>query len=170
MFKDERFGLPQPPLKILVLISTPKGALRFDSRFQPKPLSTRQCKGFLTHEWNSHAPRPNTHKHTLKTFCIPRLIAQPPPAPPPPSFLYLQGLCTAISLATAPTPALGEVLSLSPVGGLLLPLDYSLPGSSVHGISQARTLEWTAISFSRGSSQPRDPTSDSGIGRQIPYQ
>ena len=36
------------------------------------------------------------------------------------------------------------------------PMDYSLPGSSVHGIFQARVLEWVAISFSRGSSQPRD--------------
>ena len=36
------------------------------------------------------------------------------------------------------------------------PMDYSLPGFSVHGISQARILEWVAISFSRGSSQPRD--------------
>ena len=34
-------------------------------------------------------------------------------------------------------------------------MDYSLPGSSVHGISQARILEWVAISFSRGSSWPR---------------
>ena len=34
----------------------------------------------------------------------------------------------------------------------------SLPGSPIHGISQARILEWFAISFSRGSSQPRDPT------------
>ena len=33
-------------------------------------------------------------------------------------------------------------------------LDYSPPGSFVHGISQARILEWVAISFSRGSSQP----------------
>ena len=32
------------------------------------------------------------------------------------------------------------------------PMDYSLPGSSVHGIFQARILEWVAISFSRGSS------------------
>ena len=38
------------------------------------------------------------------------------------------------------------------------PLDCSLPGSSVHGILQARILEWVAISFSRGSSQPRDQT------------
>ena len=33
---------------------------------------------------------------------------------------------------------------------------YHLPGSSVHGIFQARVLEWVAISFFRGSSQPRD--------------
>ena len=38
------------------------------------------------------------------------------------------------------------------------PIDYSLPGSSVHGIFQARVLEWVAIPFSRGSSQPRDWT------------
>ena len=35
-------------------------------------------------------------------------------------------------------------------------MDCSLPSSSVHGISQARILEWVAISFSRGSSHPRD--------------
>ena len=33
----------------------------------------------------------------------------------------------------------------------------SQPGSSIHGISQVRVLEWVAISFSRGFSQPRDP-------------
>ena len=38
------------------------------------------------------------------------------------------------------------------------PIDYSRPGSSVHGISQARILEWVAILFSRGSSRPRDQT------------
>ena len=38
------------------------------------------------------------------------------------------------------------------------PMDCSLPGSSVHRIFQARVLEWVAISFSRGSSQPRDRT------------
>ena len=35
-------------------------------------------------------------------------------------------------------------------------MDCSLPGSSVHGILQARILEWVAIPFSRGSSQLRD--------------
>ena len=38
------------------------------------------------------------------------------------------------------------------------PMDFSPPSSSIHGISQARILEWVAISFSRGSSQPRDRT------------
>ena len=37
-------------------------------------------------------------------------------------------------------------------------MDYSLPGSSVPGIFQARISKWVAIPFSRGSSQPRDPT------------
>ena len=36
------------------------------------------------------------------------------------------------------------------------PMDCSLPGSSVHGIFQAILMEWIAISFFRGSSQPRD--------------
>ena len=43
------------------------------------------------------------------------------------------------------------------------PIDCSLPGSSVHGIFQAVVLEWIAISFSRGSSQPRAWTRVSGI-------
>ena len=38
------------------------------------------------------------------------------------------------------------------------PIDRSLLGSSVHGISQARILEWVAISFSREYSQPMDRT------------
>ena len=38
------------------------------------------------------------------------------------------------------------------------PMDCSLPGSSIHGIFQARVSEWVAISFPRGSSQPRDRT------------
>ena len=43
------------------------------------------------------------------------------------------------------------------------PMDCSLPGSSVHGIFQAIVLEWVAISFSSGSSWPRDGTQVSRI-------
>ena len=43
------------------------------------------------------------------------------------------------------------------------PMDGSLPSSSVHGIFQARILEWVAISFARRSSQPRGWTQVSHI-------
>ena len=47
-------------------------------------------------------------------------------------------------------------------------MDYSLPRSSIHGIFQARVLEWVTISFSRGSSQPRDQTQvSSTVGRHF---
>ena len=52
------------------------------------------------------------------------------------------------------------------------PMDCSLTGSSVHEILQVRILEWVAISFSRGSSRPRDQTLTFyiyGIGRQVLY-
>ena len=49
-----------------------------------------------------------------------------------------------------------EVSQLYPT--LCDPVDCNPPGSSIHGILQARILEWAAISFSRGSSQPRDQT------------
>ena len=48
--------------------------------------------------------------------------------------------------------------SLSDVWLFCDPVGYSSPGSSIHGISQARILEWVAICFSRGSSRPRDRT------------
>ena len=49
------------------------------------------------------------------------------------------------------------------------PWNCNLPGSPVRGISQARLLEWVAMSFSRGSSQARDPTRVSCISRRILY-
>ena len=49
------------------------------------------------------------------------------------------------------------------------PMDCSLPGSSVNGISQARILQQVGISYSRGSSWPRDRTCVSHIGRRILY-
>ena len=58
--------------------------------------------------------------------------------------------------------------SLSPAQ-LCSSMDYSPPSFSVHGISQARILEWVAISFSREFSQLRDWTLVSCIGRQILY-
>ena len=56
--------------------------------------------------------------------------------------LHSQFVCVCVVAQSCPT--LGALLDCSP------------PGSSVHGILQARILEWVAISYSRGSSQPRD--------------
>ena len=50
------------------------------------------------------------------------------------------------------------------------PMDCSPPGSSVHGVFQARILEWVAIPSSRGSSQPKDRTCVSCICRGILYR
>ena len=49
------------------------------------------------------------------------------------------------------------------------PMDCSLPGSYVYGISQVRILEWVSISLSRGSFWHRHWTHNSYIGRWIPY-
>ena len=59
------------------------------------------------------------------------------------SWLVAQS-CLTLSQPHGPLP-----LALAPL---------SMPGSSVHGTFQARMLEWVAISFSRGSSPPRDRT------------
>ena len=50
---------------------------------------------------------------------------------------------------------------------LLRPQGPCLPGSSVHGISQARILEWVAMPSPRGSSQPRNPTQVSCIAGEF---
>ena len=47
-------------------------------------------------------------------------------------------------------------VSRSVVSNSVQPQDCSPPGSSVHGVLQARILEWGAMPFSRGSSRPRD--------------
>jgi len=47
------------------------------------------------------------------------------------------------------------------------PMNCSPPGSSVNGISQARILEWVALSFCRGSFWPRDQTCELLLGRWI---
>ena len=49
------------------------------------------------------------------------------------------------------------------------PIDYSLPGFSVHGIFQARILEWVAIAFSRGYSWPASLVSPALAGDSLPY-
>ena len=53
---------------------------------------------------------------------------------------------------------LNDVLVAQSVVSDCNPMDCSLPGSSIHEILQARILEWVALLFFRGSSQPKDQT------------
>ena len=71
----------------------------------------------------------------------------------PPFFLYLKSNC----LKQYHIIYCCESSSCSVMSDSWQPHDCSLPGSSVHGILQARVPEWLAIPFSRGSSQPRSP-------------
>ena len=82
-----------------------------------------------------------------------------PPYPPVPSRKLDNHTCVCVK-------SLQSCLTLRD------PVDTSPPGSSVHGILQARILGWVAISFSRGSSQPRDGTRVSYVsctGRRVLY-
>ena len=92
------------------------------------------------------------------------------------------GRSTFVSVLSAPAQ-LTKLASQSPSdrelshsgGGLVTksclnlcsPVDYSPPGSSVHGISQTRILEWVAISFSMRSSRPGDQTLVSSIAGEF---
>ena len=70
-------------------------------------------------------------------------------------------------ITTTSTPGCCLVAQSGPT--LCDPMDYSLLGSSVHGISQARIREWVAMPFSRASSRPRDRTLVFCIGRRMLY-
>ena len=82
---------------------------------------------------------------------LPLLISRFIPWPICPSELGTFSLALTFSEVAQSCPTLSD------------PTDCSLPGSSVHRIFQAIVLEWIAISFSRGSSQPRDWTRISRI-------
>ena len=70
-----------------------------------------------------------------------------------PIYIYIQTQRKRLSMHTCT-----HVSLLSPVWLFCGPINWSPLGSSFHGISQVRLLEWDAIAFSRGSSQPMDWT------------
>ena len=83
-----------------------------------------------------------------------RLSEPTSPSSSPPASPFPSGSPPHTSLTTSPFS--GPLLLLLEL--FCNPMDCSPLGSSVYGISQARILEWVAISFSRGSSRPRDRT------------
>ena len=106
-----------------------------------------------------------------KPWKLGRELIQPSPLPLPSEFIFYLPL--PVSLHSNP---LNHAADVALVAGICLkvlvaqwyltlcdPMDYSPPGSSVHGIVQARIVEWVAISYSRGPSWPRDQTQVSCI-------
>ena len=73
-----------------------------------------------------------------------------------PSHFWLHSILQLVGKQKVKVKSESEVAQSCPT--LFDPMDCSLPGSSLHGILQARVLEWGAISFARGSSRPRDRT------------
>ena len=90
-------------------------------------------------------------------------VFPPPPLPPK--------MATAVGIVLFTFQRLAKLFESCPT--LCNPMDCSPPGFSVHGLLQARILEWVAMPFTRGSSQPRDWTQVSyisSISRHILYQ
>ena len=75
-----------------------------------------------------------------------------------PAFFFLDFFLLCRSDSTLTPGPLEIILCSQSCPTLCDPMGCSLPGSSVHGILQARILEWVAIPFSRASSQPGDQT------------
>ena len=86
-------------------------------------------------------------------------------------FLSFETSLFSSSMAGTHYTSVSDTMSevAQPYPTLCNPMDCSLPGSSVHGIFQAIILEWIPISFSRGSSRPRDRTQVSRlVDRRFP--
>ena len=71
--------------------------------------------------------------------------------------------CSYLTCKTARMHPICEMLVTQSCPTPCDPMDWDLPGSSVHGILQPRILEWVAISFSRRSSRPWDWTHASAL-------
>ena len=81
---------------------------------------------------------------------------------------YISGLHSVVwPTLTEQDTSVRELVYAQPCPTLYDPMDCSPPGSSVHGVSQARILEWVAIPFSRGSSQFKDRTPISCLESKI---
>ena len=127
-------------------------------RWFPPPAESQVClpkepgKPALTHQ----TLRGSSSHSRLSGSC--RLCPSPqPPLLPGPrlSFPWAHQLALVVLVVAQSSPTLCDPPGCSP------------PGSSVHGILQARTLEWIAIPFTRGSSRPRNQTQVSCIASRF---
>ena len=104
----------------------------------------------------------------LNSFNINKTLVQIPPLSCTSTYPITQRSCPLGCPILSTFEWVSEWVKLLSRVRLCDPMDCSPPGSSVHGILQARVLEWVAISFSRGYSQPRGWTQVSHIaGRRV---
>ena len=118
----------------------------------------RSTPGLPVH--HQHPEFTQTHVHQVSNAIQPS-HPRSSPSPPAPNPSQHQSLFQWVNSSHEVAKVLSHIQILCDT------MDYSLPGSSVHGVSQARMLEWVAISFSRGSSQLRDQAHISCISRRI---
>ena len=125
---------------------------------------THVCTRWL--QLNFHASNPQDVLLLNAQICSSKSTSVP--HPPPEMFikisgLYLKFVCVCVCVCAK---------SLRSCPTLCNPVDCSPPSSSVHGVLQARTMEWVVISYSRVSSWPRDQdciSYVSCIGRWVLY-
>ena len=133
--------------------------------FKAAPAQDTSLTYSVSQGWQSS----EEHPQTSMALDAAASNADNPPLGALPTFLFLhrslpERPCSGTSLRTYPRTACSAQQRLT----LCDPPNCSLR-VSVHGISQASILEWVAISSSRRSSRPRDPTRVSCTGRRIPY-
>ena len=109
----------------------------------------QQCDWKIGKEWSKYFSKKDIERHTVNRYTkrySTSLIRK------------IKIKITRYHLTSIRTHACMHAKLLQSCPTLCNPMDYSPPGSSVHGILQARILEWVAISLSRGSSPSRDQT------------
>ena len=122
--------------------------------------------------WQAPHPRPHT---TREALLLPKLLPGHPQQTQPRTELQCtahRGGFTKIKSPRGTATAATAAKSLQSCLTLCDPMDWSQPGSSAHGTSQARILEWVAMPSSGGSSRPRDRTCVSYVScidRQVLY-
>ena len=147
-----------------------------------KPHAYTYSHLFTTVPWTHSHPTTVTHTHTFTqthTFtCIHPMLKHPDAFthshtyPPANCSWRLSHMLTHLSWSTHSHQSNSDLICLiccclvtKSWPTLCNPMDYRPQGPSLHGIFQARIMEWVAISYSSGSSQPRDQTGISCIGR-----
>ena len=129
-------------------------------------LSHFSCVWLFASPWTIAFQGPLPMEFSRQEFWSGLPLPSPGDLPDPgsnPGLLHCRSILYYLSHQGSPNRACVCVLVAQMCPTLCDPMDYSSPGSSDHGMFQARILEWVAISLSRGSSRPRDWTQVSGI-------